>query len=374
MKLSCSIVGEAEAAAVHRILCEVGYLGMGTEVQHFESELAAYLGVPESFVITANTGTSALHLAVEAVLGHGSGAEVLVPSLTFVASFQAISGAGAVPVACDVRQDTATLDLEDAERRLTPRTKAIMPVHYASNPVNLDGVYAFAHKHGLRVIEDAAHAFGCLYKGRKIGSFGDVACFSFDGIKNITCGEGGCIVTSDQAVADQCRDARLLAVEKDTEKRFAGLRSWDFDVVRQGWRCHMSNIMAAVGRVQLTRLDGEFAPKRCALAARYREKLRAVRGLALLDAEPEAFIVPHIFPVRILEGRKEEVIAALDAMGIPTGQHYKPNHLLSFYGGGKESLPVTERLHNELLTLPLHPGLEATDIDAVCAALRKVLA
>ena len=190
-RMGCSIDFEDErftmdpdyAEAVRRVICEDGYLGIGKEVQQFEADVAAYLGVPASWVISVNTGTAALHLAVEAVLGHGSGAEVLVPSLTFVASFQAISGAGAVPVACDARLDTATIDLADAEKRLTPCTKAIMPVHYASNPVNLDGVYAFAEKHGLRVIEDAAHAFGCLYKGRKIGSFGDVACFSFDGIK-----------------------------------------------------------------------------------------------------------------------------------------------------------------------------------------------
>lgn len=144
MRLSRSIVGEAEAEAVHRVICEDGYLGIGKEVQQFEADVAAYLGVPASWVISVNTGTAALHLAVEAVLGHGSGAEVLVPSLTFVASFQAIGGAGAVPVACDARLDTATIDLADAERRLTPRTKAIMPVHYASNPVDLDGVYAFA--------------------------------------------------------------------------------------------------------------------------------------------------------------------------------------------------------------------------------------
>ena len=244
-----------------------------------------------------------------------------------------------------------------------------MPVHYASNPVNLDGVYAFAEKHGLRVIEDAAHAFGCLYKGRKIGSFGDVACFSFDGIKNITCGEGGCIVASDQAVAEAARDGRLLSVEKDTEKRFSGQRSWEFDVERQGWRYHMSNIMAAIGRVQLARLDGEFAPKRRELADLYRERLSGVPGVALLTAEPEAWIVPHIFPVRILNGRRHDVIGALDAQGIPTGQHYKPNHLLSLYGGGKPSLPVTEQLHGELLTLPLHPGLSREDVEAVCAGI-----
>lgn len=374
MKLSRSIVGEAEAAAVHRIICEEGYLGIGSEVQRFEQDLAAYLGVPASSVVSTNTGTSALHLAVEAVLGHDSKAEVLVPSLTFVASFQAISGAGAVPVACDARLDTATIDLKDAERRITSKTKAIMPVHYASNPVNLEEVYLFARQYGLRVIEDAAHAFGCRYKQKKIGSFGDVICFSFDGIKNITCGEGGCIVTSDQRIAELCRDSRLLSVEKDTEKRFAGGRSWDFEVERQGWRYHMSNIMAAIGRVQLGRLESEFGPKRRELAALYTQFLSNVPGVQLLRQEPEAWILPHIFPLRILNGRKAFVHEQLDRAGFPTGNHYKPNHLLKLYGGGKEHLPVTEQLYAELLTLPLHPGLEQTDIEKVCRALADILA
>ena len=373
MRLSRSIVGEAEAESVRRIICEDGDLGMGSEVQRFEAELAAYLGVPASWVISTNSGTAALHLAVEGLLGHGSGAEVLVPSLTFVASFQAIGSAGAVPVACDVREDTGTIDLDDAARRITPRTRAIMPVHYASNPVNLDGIYDFAREHGLRVIEDAAHAFGCLYKGKKVGSFGDVACFSFDGIKNITCGEGGCIVTADQSVADMARDGRLLSVEKDTEKRFSGQRSWDFDVKRQGWRYHMSNIMAAIGRVQLGRLDGEFAPRRRELADLYRECLAQVPNVALLAPEPDAWIIPHIFPVRILNGRRNLVLEALEDAEIPTGQHYKPNHLLSLYGGGKESLPVAERLHDQILTLPLHPGLSNEDVELVCRSIVSAL-
>ncbi len=373
MRLSRSIVGEAEAEAVRRIICEDGYLGIGSEVQRFESEIADYLGVPASWVISTNSGTAALHLAVESVLGHGSGAEVLVPSLTFVASFQAIGSAGAVPVACDVREDTATIDLKDAERRITPKTRAIMPVHYASNPVNLDGIYAFAREHGLRVIEDAAHAFGCLYRGKKVGSFGDVACFSFDGIKNITCGEGGCIVTADQSVADLARDGRLLSVEKDTEKRFSGQRSWDFDVKRQGWRYHMSNIMAAIGRVQLGRLDGEFGPKRRELADLYRERLSGVPGVVLLLEDPDAWIIPHIFPVRIVNGRRNVVLEALEGAGIPTGQHYKPNHLLSLYGGGRQSLPVSEKLHEEILTLPLHPGLSRDDVELVCRSIVSAL-
>ena len=370
MRLSRSIVGEAEAAAVSRVILEDGYLGMGAEVQRFEAEVAAFLGVEPWQVISVNTGTAAVHLAVEACCRPGD--EVLVPSLTFVASFQGISAARCVPVACDVREDSATLDLQDAEKRLTEKTRAVMPVHYASNPWQLDEIYAFAARHGLRVVEDAAHAFGCTSKGRKVGSFGDVVCFSFDGIKNITCGEGGCIVAFDKETARLCSDARLLSVENDAEKRFSGARSWEFDVSRQGWRYHMSNIMAAVGRVQLARLAGEFAPARRSLAARYRAGLAAVPGLALLHTAPDCDVVPHIFPVRVLGGKKDAVKEKLAAAGVPTGVHYKPNHLLSFYKTDY-ALPVTEKLFAELVTLPLHPGLSQADVDLVIGALREAM-
>ncbi len=363
VRLSRSIVGEQEAAAVRRVIVEDGYLGMGAEVKAFEAELAAFLGVPEAAVTCVNTGTAALHLAVQATVAPGE--EVLVQSLTFVATFQAISAAGAVPVACEVRPETLTIDLDDAERRLTVRTRAIMPVHYGSNPANLDAVYVFARRHGLRVVEDAAHAFGCTYHGRKVGSFGDVACFSFDGIKNITSGEGGAVVTSDPAVASWIKDARLLAVDRDTDQRYAGRRSWDFDVKHQGYRYHMSNLFAAIGRVQLRRFAEEFAPNRVSLARHYRDRLRATPGVVLLEMDPGP-VVPHIFTVRILGGRRDAARAALEEENIETGIHYKPNHLLSFYGGGKVSLPVTERVYRELLTLPLHPGLTDADVDRIC--------
>jgi dTDP-4-amino-4,6-dideoxygalactose transaminase len=371
IRLSRSIVGEAEAQAVRRVLIEDGYLGMGAEVRLFEEELAACLERAPDQVMAVNSGTAALHLAVQAVLEPGS--EVLVPSLTFVASFQAVSAAGCVPVACDAREDSATLDPNAAATRITPRTRAVMPVHYAGNPAGLEEVYAFARTHRLRVIEDAAHAFGCRHKGRRIGSFGDVICFSFDGIKNITCGEGGCIVTADPEAARRCRDARLLAVQNDTQARYSGARSWDFDVSDQGYRYHMSNIMAAIGRVQLRRLDNEFGPRRMRLAAVYRERLSDLSDLAFFRTGPDAELVPHIMPVRVLRGRRDAVKAALAEAGIPTGVHYKPNHLLSRYGGGKPSLPVTERLYSELMTLPLHPGLGEGEVEQICAALRKAL-
>lgn len=373
MRLSRSIVGEAEAHAVSRVILEDGYLGMGNEVRLFEEELARYLGVEPWQVITVNTGTAALHLAVDAVAAQcrvsGGKPEVLVPSLTFVASFQAIAAAGCVPVPCDALPETGTIDLADAARRLTPRTIAIMPVDYASNPWHLSDVYDFARAKGLRVVEDAAHAFGCKYHTQTIGSFGDMVCFSFDGIKNITCGEGGCLVAFDREAARLASDARLLSVENDAQKRFAGTRSWDPDVKRQGWRYHMSNLMAAIGRVQLGRLEPEFIPARRALAALYEERLSGLPGLGLLDTDPQDFVVRHIMPVRIFNGRKDAVKEFLAARDIPTGVHYKPNHLLSAFGVPGLSLPATERLYDELVTLPLHPGLRSEDVEAVCAAL-----
>jgi dTDP-4-amino-4,6-dideoxygalactose transaminase len=371
LHLSRSIVGEAEAAAVSRVLIQSGYLGMGEEVRLFEQDIATYLGVPPEWVVAVNTGTAALHLAMEAVLTPGS--EVLIPSLTYVASFQAALGADCVPVPCDIDPATGLLDLVDATTRVTAATRAVMPVHYAGNPALLNTIYEFANKHNLRVIEDAAHAFGSIHAGRKVGSSGDMVCFSFDGIKNITCGEGGAVITADEIAARRVRDARLLAVENDTEKRYAGSRSWNFDVSRRGFRYHMSNLMAAIGRVQLTRLEPEFIPARRQMVRIYHERLKNTPGLVLLEMDIST-VVAHIYPIRVLNGRRGELITHLQKRDIPTGIHYKPNHLLTLFGSGHASIPQAEALGNELTTLPLHPGLCDDDVhyicDAVVAALR----
>lgn len=378
MRLSRSIVGTAEADAVARVIVEDGYLGMGSEVQRFEEEVAAFLGVPSSSVAAVNTGTAALTLAVDAAapgaFGQSVRGSVLVPSLTFVASFQAITAAGCRPIACEVLPETGTIDLEDAARRIQKDTFAIMPVFYASNPWGLDDAHAFAREHGLRVIEDAAHAFGCLHDGRKIGSFGDLVCFSFDGIKNITCGEGGLVVAFDEKDARTVQDARLLSVNKDTQARFHGGRTWDPSVLRQGWRFHMSNIMAAIGRVQLSRFEQEFAPARKHLAALYREELAGVEQVQFLQTDPRDDIVPHIQVVRVTDGQMPRVRQALLDAGIPVGVHYKPNHLLAYFADEQAApLPATEALFAQLMTLPLHPGLSDQDVKDVCAALRTAL-
>ena len=364
IRLSKSIINQLEADAVTNILLNDGYLGMGTEVAKFEEDIARYLGIQQKNVVCVNSGTAALHLAVESILEPDD--EILVPSFTFLSSFQAISAGRAVPISCDVYEDTFTIDLEDAASRITSRTKAIMPVLYASNPVNIEKLYNFSNKHGLRVIEDAAHAFGCSFNGNKIGSSGDIVCFSFDGIKNITSGEGGAIISNDEKVISIVKDARLLGIEKDSDKRYAGQRSWDFDVKRQGYRYHMSNIFAAIGRVQLSKLDKIFAPKRKMLALLYRELLGSNENIVFQSLEPNADIVPHILPIRILNGKRNEIIQILTEKNIQTGLHYKPNHLLSLYFSPDVKLPVTEKLYAEILTLPLHPGISTTDVEYIC--------
>ena len=365
IRLSKSSVGGDEAAALARVIAD-GYLGMGEEVRLFEEELAAFLG-GERHVVCVATGTAALHMAV-ACLDIGPGDEVLIPSITYVACFQAVRAMGATPVACDVRAHDVFIDVNDAARRLSKRTRAIMPVHYASGAAGLDDVYALARAHGLRVIEDAAHAFGCLRHGRKVGADGDVVCFSFDGIKNITSGEGGAVVTGDDALARRLRDCRLLGVEHDTEARYQSRRSWTFDVHHQGYRYHMSNLMAAIGRTQLRKVDA-MSERRRRLAARYRELLAGLNLLAPLALEWDG-IVPHIFVVRVASGVRDALDAWLGAREIETGLHYQPNHRLSYFASAA-ALPVSERLGDELLTLPLHADMTEAEQDRVVAAIRE---
>jgi dTDP-4-amino-4,6-dideoxygalactose transaminase len=368
IRLSKSCIGNAEKAAVQGVL-DREYLGMGVEVQQFEEALSEFFGRPAACIVN---GTAALHLALQAC-GIGRGDEVLVPSLTYIASFQAISATGAKQVACDINPATFLLDLSDAEKRITPRTKAIMPVHYTGGVGDLDALYALAKEHNLWVIEDAAHAFGTTYKGKRIGSFGDIACFSFDGIKNITSGEGGCIVTDNEDVLQKVKDARLLGVEKDTDKRYLGQRSWDFNTTNQGWRFHMSNIMAAIGVEQLKRFS-ELSKKRQKLAKRYNQLFNDHPSIQPVLRNYKT-VVPHIYVVRIcgMKDRKR-IQQKMLKKGIQVGHHYQPNHWLSLYKNDEsQSLPVTDSVFPELMSLPLHPDLTEEDINYIVTELKILI-
>ncbi len=409
IRLNKSVLGQAEAEAVRRVILEDGYLGMGAEVQAFEEELAAYLHIDTWQVICVNSGTAALHLSLEAMLAatqrvffdndndnhkktsgnayiplnlEDSVKEVLVPSLTFAASVQAIHAAGCRPVFCDVQVKSASLDLRHAESLLHENTYAIMPMHYAGNPWALESIYAFATKHKLHIIEDAAHAFGCSYAGKMLGSFSPFVspivngeklkhsvCFSFDGIKNITAGEGGAIIVFDKALGVLCRQGRVLGLQG------AGR---DIDVQQRGFRYHMQNMNAALGRVQLQRLPKEFAPKRRELFTLYNTLLAPLAQagkIAFLQQETQAHVVPHLCPVRILHGQRDVVQNHLQAQGIESNTHYKPAHMFSLCKEEQRvHVPVTESLYAELLSLPLHPELHQEDVRRICACIAEALA
>ena len=349
VRLSKCSISSTEINAVKKTL-EAEHLGMGAQVLEFEQAIKKYLQTTME-VVCVNTGTSALQLALS-TLDIGFGDEVLVPSLTYIGGFQAISATGATPIPCEVVADTLFIDIEDAKLKITNKTKAIMPVHYASSSVGMDDVYILAKQHNLRVIEDAAQAFGCSRNNEKIGVIGDIICFSFDGIKNITSGEGGAIVTNDENIINRLRDERLLGVQKDSENRYAGKRSWDFNVEHQGFRFHMSNINAAIGLEQLKRIN-EFKSKRQEIVQYY---LSAVENLSKITALMLDYnqIVPHIFVVKV--SNRDELRQHLLDNDIECGIHYKPNHMLTKYKTFIK-LPITENIYQEILTLPCHVDL-----------------
>lgn len=363
IRLSKSSITEAEKQAVLKVL-DSEFLGMGVEVQKFEEEIKYFLS-SDMDIVCVNTGTSALHLALSA-LGIGIGDEVLVPSLTYVASYQAISATGATPISCEIKEDTFFIDIEDAQNKITRNTKAIMPVHYASSSKGIDEVYTLAKKYKLRVVEDAAQAFACKRDDKLIGVDGDIICFSFDGIKNITSGEGGAILSDDKEFIQRVKDARLLGVEKDTEKRYNKERSWDFDVKHQGFRYHMSNIMAAIGMEQLKRIDN-FRIKRQTIVKKYLKELDNVEEIEFLNFDYDE-LVSHIFVIKIKN--RDRLRAYLMNNNIECGVHYKPNHLLSKYKSSF-SLPVTEKIYKEILTLPCHSDLTLNEQNTVIKTIRE---
>lgn len=363
IRLSKSSISSLEKDAVLRVL-DKEFLGMGEEVNIFEKKIKEYLNTNLD-VVCVSTGTSALHLALSG-LDLKEGDEVLVPSLTYIASYQAISATGATPVSCEVNKETLFIDYIDAKDKITKNTKAIMPVHYASNSEGMEEIYSLANKFDLRVIEDAAQAFGSKRNGKLIGSNGDIICFSFDGIKNITSGEGGAILSSDRAFIQKIKDTRLLGVEKDTEKRFEGKRSWDFDVKEQGFRYHMSNIMASIGIIQIDRIN-TFKNRRQKVALNYIDGLKNIDEIKFLKFN-YSDVLPHIFVIKC--ENRDKLREYLIDNNIECGVHYKPNHLLSKYKTNY-SLSITERIYESILTLPCHTDLNEEQQNKVISVIME---
>jgi dTDP-4-amino-4,6-dideoxygalactose transaminase len=349
IRLSKSSISQAEKDAVLKVM-DSEFLGMGEEVKLFENKIKDYLQTNMD-VVSVSTGTSALHLALSA-LGVCVGDEVLVPSLTYVASYQAISATGATPVSCEINPETLFVDVNDVRSKITKNTKVIMPVHYASSSKGMGEVYSLAKEFNLRVVEDAAQAFGSKRDGNLIGTNGDIICFSFDGIKNITSGEGGAVLTRDELVLQKLKDGRLLGVQKDTENRFSGKRSWDFNVENQGFRFHMNNINAAIGIEQLKRIEN-FKERRQTIVRQYLSQFENIKAIKTLEFNYDE-VLPHIFVIKAKD--RDRLRQYLLDNGIECGIHYKPNHLLAMYRSDLK-FPITEGIYKVIITLPCHVDL-----------------
>mgnify|MGYP001166244785 CR=1 FL=1 len=333
------------------------YLGMGEFVYKFEAKLKNYLGRE---AITVNSGTTALHLALES-LELKSTDEIIAPSITYLSTFQAIIAAGVKPIACDIKEN-GQICLDSVKNLINQNTKAIIPVHYAGNSFDIEGLYTLAKENNIRVIEDAAHAFGSKYSGKLIGSFGDIVCFSFDGIKNITCGEGGCIVTDDKNLKEVIKSKRSLGVKNDYKNRFKNKRTWDPKVSIKGWRAHMSNIHAAIGISQFEIMHRNFE-KRKSLANYYSEKLSFLSPyLDIVEISDEH--IPHILPIIINKGERDNLREFLAECSVETGVHYYPCHLLDLFKTNYE-LKKSQSFYKKTLSLPLHPSLRFNEIDYI---------
>jgi len=356
-------IGQDELKEVEKVF-STGWLGLGSTVFEFENKLKDYLGAKH--VLAVNTGTTALHLALDA-FGIKAGDEVIVPSLTFCAGVQVITALGARPVFCEINPDNLNMDVSDVKKRITTKTKAIMPVHYCGQACDMEALIEIGKTRHIFIIEDAAHAFGSSYKGRKIGSFGDATCFSFDPIKNLTCGEGGAIALSDDKIAELIRTKRILGIDKDTWHRYRNERAWFYEVTTQGYRYHMSNINAAIGLAQLKKF-GSFVQRKKVIVQKYNDAFMNIRGLKVLTWDLEE-AAPFTYIVRILNGARENMIEFLKEKGVGTGIHYIPNHSQPFFKPFATSLPITEQAGEEILTLPLYYDMTDEQVETVIEAV-----
>lgn len=368
-------VGEAEIAEVVDSL-RSGWIGTGPKVQRFEEMLAGYVGT--GFCRCVASCTAALILALE-VLGIGEGDEVLVPAMTFVASANAVEHAGATPVLVDSLPGTGLIDLDAAEAAITPRTRAIMPVHLAGRPVDMDRLAVLRDRHGLLVVEDAAHALGAEWRGRRIGAFGHLAAFSFYVTKNITTVEGGALVTDSEELAAEVERLALHGLSLGAWQRFSDQGFRHYEVVRPGYKYNMTDVQAALGLHQLPQMDG-WIERRAQLWSRYD---RLLPGLPLElppPAEPETRHARHLYQVLVAPGApldRDGLLDGLTRMRIGTGVHYRGVHLQPYYRDRyhlcEEDFPVASDISARTLSLPLAPNVTDRDQDDVVEALAELL-
>lgn len=373
------VIGEEEIQEVVETL-RSGWIGQGERVARFERDFAAYVDAPVA--IAVSSCTAALHISLVAS-GLGPGDEVLVPAMTFAASATAVEHAHGEPVFCDVDPRTLLIDLDAARDRLSSRTRAIAPVHFAGLPCDMAAVESFAREHGLFVVDDAAHAVGSEIDGRRIGSFDSLACFSFYPNKNLTTGEGGMIATRNEAVAERLQMLRLHGLSTDAWKRYATKSYVPSELRTLGFKYNMTDLQAALGIHQLAKLD-RHQRRRDELAARYDATLAPLPGVELQQRTLAGHDVRHALHLYLLlleldrfSVDRNTIVAALRAEGIGAAIHYRALHLEPYYvdrfGHAPEDFPHARAASDRVLTLPLTPGMTDADADDVLEATAKVL-
>jgi perosamine synthetase len=371
-------IGPEELDAVRQVL-ESRWLTTGPVTQQFEREFAAYVGAKHALAV--NSCTAALHLALDAA-GIGKDDEVLVPTYTFTATAEVVTYLGARPVLCDSLPGEFNIDPSDAERRITDKTKAIIAVHIAGQPCNLQALRTLADRHGLCLIEDAAHALPATYAGRRIGSISEFTAFSFYATKTITTGEGGMLTTDDDNWAQRIKTMRLHGISGDAWKRYSAEGSWYYEVVDAGYKDNMPDLLAAVGLAQLKKAES-FHRRRCEIAQRY---LQAFSSIPELELPPVTHDLTdhswHLFILRLapsaLSIERNEFIAELKRAGIGTSVHFIPLHLHPFYAqqyGYKEGdMPHAEDAYSRCLSLPIFPDMTDSEVELVMSTVLRIVA
>lgn len=354
-----------------------GWIATGPKVQILEERLRDYLGSPHAQLVTS--ATAGLHLVLLA-LGVGPGDEVITTPMTFVATLNVIALCGAKPVLVDVEPGTYNMNVAQIESKITSRTKVIMPVHFAGLPVDLDPLYTLAKKYNLRVIEDAAHAIGSSYKGKKIGSFGDIQVFSFHPCKNMTTAEGGCISSRDDGLANKINRMRFHGVDRDAWNRYSKGGSQHFDVILPGYKCNMSDLQATIGLDQLAQLDAGNK-KRQTLVEQYYDQLQGWDEVVLPEKPTyDYFNSWHIFAplinTRVCGVRRDDFMSKMKECNIGTGLHYPAAHIFSYYqhtyGYKLGDYPMAEYIGNHVVSLPLFPSMTMEEHSRVIMAMKYI--
>jgi dTDP-4-amino-4,6-dideoxygalactose transaminase len=373
-------IGEEEIDAVVETL-RSPWITTGPKTKQFEEQFAGYVGSRAGLAL--NSCTAGLHVAL-ATLGIGKGDEVITTPLTFTATVNVIEHVGATPVLADVEPDTLNLNPETVAAAITPRTRAIIPVHYAGHPCELDSISTLARDHHLAVIEDAAHALPAAYKGRRVGAGSNPVAFSFYATKNLTTAEGG-MLTGDPDFLDRARMVSLHGMSRDAWKRYAKGGSWKYEVLLPGFKYNMTDIQSAIGLCQLKKLE-KFNERRHQIVAQYQEAFGAEDALEIPASRPEVDHAWHLYVLRIRPGvlriDRDRFIEELTARNIGSSVHFIPIHVHPYYrakyGYLKRDFPVAYDAYERMLSLPLHPRLSGDDvadvIDAVldiCAAWRR---